>query len=60
MSSVADALCIERIDHNNVPFGRAKTPDSEPFWSAWLKWVENALSETPSRLLLARTYFLIA
>lgn len=43
-----------------VPFGRLKTPVSEPFWSARLNCAVNTPSETPLRSLFACTYFLSA
>lgn len=48
---------IVRFD---VPFGRANTPLSDPFWSALLNWEVKVASVTPARLLLAKTYFLRA
>lgn len=50
-------MVIVRFD---VPFGRAKTPLSDPRWSALLNWVVKAASLVPARLLLANTYFLRA
>ena len=51
---------VVTIVGGDVPFGRAKTPLSEPFWSALLNWEVKAASETPPRLLLVWTYFLMA
>lgn len=51
---------VDVIDRSDVPFGRAKTPLSEPFWRARLNCAVKTASLTPVRLLLAWTYFLMA
>lgn len=55
-----DSSRVKLIVGVTVPFGRAKTPVSEPFRSAVLKCEVKTPSETLSRLLLACTYFLMA
>ena len=55
-----DASPVVAIVGKNVPFGRAKTPLSDPLCSAWLKWLEKEASLIPPRELFAWTYFLRA
>jgi hypothetical protein len=50
--------CIDRWE--DVPFGRAKTPDSEPLARARLNREVKVASLTLPSELLARTYFLRA
>lgn len=59
-SSGDDDAMIDRLETEYIPFGRAKTPLSEPRCRALLNWVVKAASLTPERLLLAWTYFLMA
>jgi hypothetical protein len=69
MGAMSTSVRHQRIDresemrqkhHSDIPLGRAKTPDSEPFNSALLKRLVNCASVVPPRELLAWTYFLRA
>lgn len=57
---LCDSSRVVAIVGKNVPFGRAKTPLSEPFVRAWLKRELNWVGVVDPRSLFAWTYFLRA